>query len=255
MTQYIIILLLNVLLLLSNAYAEDTGDLRTVVERILLVRGDDLDKRQLLIKYANDSKIDQEKVVKEIEKCVADLLSSYNTNRHDIILLKSGIYVLGKFSQSSSLNVVKEATSHSESGVRINAIISYIDIARENSLDFAKEIVAHPEKHGMMERYILYERLAAYAPKTEDPVLDAKRKAIRHFLIDTAQVETDPDVAKKLDELLCGVTPAYKVSLQRESAAKRFQDETTPVFRDYFNGVLNDLHKVPKSDRTDLINN
>lgn len=252
MIRFIVILLLSASLLLNNASAEETGNLRADIERILLVRGDDLDKRQLLVKYADDSKIDQEKVIKEIEKSVADLLGSHNTNRHDIILLKSGIYVLGKFNQASSLNVIKEATSHSESGVRIIAIISYTDIARENSLDLAKEIIAKPDQFGMMERFVLYERLACYAQKAKDPILDAKRKAVCQFLVDNTQNETSPDAAKKLDELLCGISPAYKVSLQREFAATRFKDEKVPIFRDYFNGVLNELQKVPAGDRADF---
>ena len=227
---------------------------RNALEKILLME-DYPDKTGLIVDYAKRSGVGLQEIAKEMEIIITNNIGSVEPATRSHFICSCAIYSLGELGNSSSLPTLRKAALSKDQNLRIAAIQSYVKIARENSLDYAKEIVAKPDQFGMMERFILYEHLAGYAQKTDDPLLDAKRKAVRQFLVDNMQKETNPDAAKELDELLCGISPAYKVSLQRESAATRFKDEKVPIFRDYFNGVLNELGKVPKGDRTDLTNN
>lgn len=224
---------------------------RKALEKILLME-DYPDKTGLIVDYAKRSGVGLQEIAKEMESIISDNIGSVEPATKSHFICSCAIYCLGELGNPSALPTLRKSTSAKDQHLRKAAISSYVKIAGENSLDFAKGIVAKPDQFGMMERRILYERLTGYAQKTNDSIVEAKRRAIRQFLVDSAQTETSPDAAKMLDELLCGISPAYKESIQRESVAKRFKDEKAPVFRDYFGSVLNDLSKVPVNDRVDF---
>lgn len=249
----IVMLLLGFLLLsgYKSAAAETNFVLKAYIKEILL-REDYPHKQKDINACVERLGIDKRQAIVELERIVDETLHVQEAESENYVLSKMAIDVLGRYGDSNALATVRKAAKTSDRSRRIAAISAYIRIAQEGSLDFAKEVVTDTNHFGSMERRVLYERLAECSGEQHPSPPAAKRREVRRFLVDRTQVETDADASKKLDQLLCGLSPSYKVSLQREAFATRFEDETATAFRDYFRNVLLELRSLPMSDRIDL---
>jgi hypothetical protein len=246
-----VLLILLVMLGEVSAIAETNLALRTYIEGVLM-REDYPHKEKDIVEYAKTLGLAPEQVARELGNIVNDTLAADESQSERYVLSKMAIDALGTLGDSASLPNLSKASRAKDRNRRISAIRAYVGVAQEDSLGLAEEIVTNTNQWGPMERRILYERLAKCAKKTDDPALETKRSRVRRFLVDSAQTEADPDAAKKLDEVLCGISSSYKTSLQRESVAERFQNAKASVYADYFNGVLTELREIPTTGRTDV---
>ena len=190
----------------------------------------------------------------KIEAMVSSRLENEVLDSGGRMLVRQACRALGEIGEPRSADVLRKAALSSDEIIRISAVSAYLELAREDCLPFAEEVVTKKDIFNSFERYLLYQELIPYAKRSETQSLDKKRNRVRKFLVKAIEMESEGISAKKLDEVLLLVLPSsYKSSVQRHKLAMRFKGGSGPSSSKYFAGVVDEIERVPVQDRKDIL--
>jgi hypothetical protein len=105
-------------------------------------------------------------------------------------IVRKACRALGGIGEARSGDVLRKAALSSSENIRQAAVSAYLNLAREDCLPFAEEVVTKKDIFTSHERYLLYEELVPYAKRSENKSLDKKRDKVRKFLVKAAEKES-----------------------------------------------------------------
>jgi hypothetical protein len=207
-----------------------------------------------VLEYSEGAGLSLSNTLDKVEAMVSSTLEKKVLDIADRLIVRNACRVLGEIGEARSGAVLRKAAlSSSFRNMRLQAISSYLKLAREDCLPLAEEVVTKKDVFTSLERYLLYEELVPYAKRSENQSLDKKRDKVRKFLVKASGKESYGVNATKLDEVLLLVLPSsYKSSVQRHKLAMRFKGGSGPSSSKYFAGVVDEIEKVPVEDRKDI---
>lgn len=130
---------------------------------------------------------------------------------------------------------------------RVNILLAYIGLVRADSVGFVEKAITEEDVETRAYRSI-YRKIAGQMKTANN---EGREKILGFFL---RRIETVSDDSERnlLDQILEAGLPEYRASTQRKRYADRFMKSEHEFARQRGKDILQEIEKVPTSQRKDL---
>lgn len=172
--------------------------------------------------------------------------------RGTIVFESNMLLFLAQYKTTNAVQFLQSMCLSTNKINRNSAIFGYIHNAKLDALPMLKKCV-NSDLLSESDLYTIYKDFAYEIGQAEAGKHDVKQvEESKAFLLERAQEEKMGNAQNQLDEILCGMFPDYRTSVQREKVAEYFQKNGDDYYKKQFTKIHEAILKAPKDKRKDF---